>query len=83
MEYIPADFQLFTYFLLFFFFIFKTAMILSGISTNFYKYKRKLTYLRTFATQLDNNELKVLFFGTDNFSLPSLKVLHKHNRLVP
>ncbi|XP_065367876.1 methionyl-tRNA formyltransferase, mitochondrial [Calliphora vicina] len=54
-------------------------MIFSGISINFYKYKRKLTYFRSFTTQIDNNELKVLFFGTDNFSLPSLKVLHKHN----
>ncbi|KAI8123012.1 hypothetical protein FF38_11658 [Lucilia cuprina] len=54
-------------------------MILSSISSNFYKYKRKLTFIRTFSTKINKNDLKVLFFGTDNFSLPSLKVLHKHN----
>ena len=57
-------------------------MIFSTISVNFYKYKRKFIFFRNFATKINNHELKVLFFGTDNFSLPSLKVLHKHSRLV-
>lgn len=48
---------------------------------NFFKYKRKLTLVRGYTSQKPTNGLKVLFFGTDTFSLPSLKVLHKH-RLV-
>ncbi|XP_055851369.1 methionyl-tRNA formyltransferase, mitochondrial [Episyrphus balteatus] len=47
--------------------------------TNFYKYKRKIyecfRLVRTFSSS--PNKLKVLFFGTDNFSLPSIEVLHK------
>lgn len=47
--------------------------------TYFFKYKRKvfkyLNVIRNFSS--DNNKLKVLFFGTDNFSLPSIEVLHK------
>ncbi|KAL5288911.1 MTFMT family protein [Megaselia abdita] len=47
-------------------------------SLNLYKYKRKVVQI-TFRKFCDTSEkkLKILFFGTDNFSLPSLQKLHK------
>ncbi|XP_075145298.1 methionyl-tRNA formyltransferase, mitochondrial isoform X2 [Haematobia irritans] len=46
---------------------------------NCFKYKRKIPNIRGYTTNNSKNALKVLFFGTDSFSLPSLKVLHKNS----
>ncbi|XP_073820420.1 methionyl-tRNA formyltransferase, mitochondrial [Musca autumnalis] len=51
-----------------------------NIITNCFKFKRKLYQTHKYSTEAKSHGLKVLFFGTDKFSLPSLKVLHKHNR---
>lgn len=56
--------------------ILKTMKILN--LNNFYKYKRKLK--RLFSSdfqQIKDKKLNILFFGTDNFSLPSLKLLNE------
>uniref|UniRef100_A0A1A9WRP6 methionyl-tRNA formyltransferase n=1 Tax=Glossina brevipalpis TaxID=37001 RepID=A0A1A9WRP6_9MUSC len=55
-------------------------MMFLGILNNFYKYKRKLLNFRNYGIKTNNSELKLLFFGTDNFSLPTLKMLHRNCR---
>ncbi|XP_061400638.1 methionyl-tRNA formyltransferase, mitochondrial [Musca vetustissima] len=54
-------------------------MLLSRNIINCFKFKRKYYCSQNYSTEIKSNGLKVLFFGTDTFSLPSLKVLHKHN----
>ncbi|XP_013118630.2 methionyl-tRNA formyltransferase, mitochondrial [Stomoxys calcitrans] len=46
---------------------------------NCFKYKRKIFHVRDYTTTTKGKKLNVLFFGKDTFSLPSLKVLHKHS----
>uniref|UniRef100_A0A1B0GGA4 methionyl-tRNA formyltransferase n=1 Tax=Glossina morsitans morsitans TaxID=37546 RepID=A0A1B0GGA4_GLOMM len=53
-------------------------MMFLEILNNFYKYKRKFLSFRNYGIKTNNAEIKLLFFGTDNFSLPTLKILHKN-----
>lgn len=52
------------------------------LANNFFKYKRKVfsNISQSIRRCIGTSRLpKVLFFGTDNFSLPSLKKLHQNN----
>lgn len=50
---------------------------LKSSSLSFFKYKRKLIQIVTRKiSDAPKKKLKILFFGTDNFSLPSLQKLH-------
>lgn len=57
--------------------IYKFAMFTLKNSLYFYKYKRKVVqFVFRKYSQTSGKQLKILFFGTDNFSLPSLQKLH-------
>ncbi|XP_055632754.1 methionyl-tRNA formyltransferase, mitochondrial [Toxorhynchites rutilus septentrionalis] len=59
--------------------------ILQNMCKNVFEYRRKALSFhpivsstkRYYCSRWDNTKLRVLFFGTDNFSLPSLRVLNE------
>lgn len=55
-------------------------MFFQNLTWFFYKYKQKLVDNRKWSSGSTCLPLKVLFFGTDTFSLPSLQMLRENTK---
>ncbi|XP_055586578.1 methionyl-tRNA formyltransferase, mitochondrial [Uranotaenia lowii] len=54
--------------------------VLLNMCRHVFEYRRKLIQCRYASSRAEKNQLRILFFGTDSFSLPSLKIINENRK---